>query len=52
MSDPAWEGSAGFVYDLEVSPSGELYAATNGGGLLHGWRISGMHCVARLVISD
>jgi len=36
VGDPAWDGTAGFVYDLEVAPSGELYAATNGGGLLHG----------------
>jgi hypothetical protein len=36
VNDPVWAASAGFVYDLEVAPNGELYAALNGDGLLHG----------------
>jgi hypothetical protein len=36
VTDPVWAGTAGFVYDLEVAPNGELFAALNGNGLLHG----------------
>jgi hypothetical protein len=36
VDDPVWAATAGFVYDLEVAPNGELYAALNGDGLLHG----------------
>ena len=36
VGDATWDAAAGFVYDLEVAPNGELYAATNGGGLIHG----------------
>jgi len=36
VSDAVWGATAGYVYDLEVAPNGELYAATNGNGLLHG----------------
>ncbi len=36
VNDPVWAATAGFVDDLEVAPNGELYAALNGAGLLHG----------------
>jgi hypothetical protein len=36
VNDPVWAATAGFIYDLEVAPNGELYAALNGDGLLHG----------------
>ena len=36
VSDAVWASTGGFVYDLEVAPNGELYAATNGNGLLRG----------------
>jgi hypothetical protein len=35
IGDAAWASTGGFVYDLEVSPNGGLYAATNGNGLIH-----------------
>jgi photosystem II stability/assembly factor-like uncharacterized protein len=34
--DALWAGAAGYVYDLEVAPNGDLYAALNGDGLLRG----------------
>jgi hypothetical protein len=36
VNDPVWTATAGFVFDLEVAPNGELYAALNGDGLIHG----------------
>jgi hypothetical protein len=36
VDDPVWAATAGYVFDLEVAPNGELYAALNGDGLLHG----------------
>jgi hypothetical protein len=36
VSGPVWSATAGYVNDLEVSPDGELFAALNGDGLLHG----------------
>jgi hypothetical protein len=36
VTDPVWAGTAGYVFDLEVAPNGELFAALNGDGLLHG----------------
>jgi hypothetical protein len=36
LNDPVWSATAGYVDDLEVAPNGELYAALNGDGLLHG----------------
>jgi hypothetical protein len=36
VSDPVWAATAGYVYDLEVAPNGELFAALNGDGVLRG----------------
>ena len=36
VGDLVWRSTAGFVQDLEVAPGGQLYAATNGNGLIHG----------------
>jgi hypothetical protein len=36
VTDPVWAATAGFVFDLEVAPNGELYAATGGDGVIHG----------------
>jgi hypothetical protein len=36
VGDAVWRSTAGFVQDLEVAPNGQLYAATNGNGLIRG----------------
>jgi hypothetical protein len=36
VTDPVWAGSAGFVFDLQIAPDGQLYAATAGDGVIHG----------------
>jgi hypothetical protein len=36
VGDLVYSGGAGYVSDLEFSPSGQLFVATNGDGVLHG----------------